>query len=187
VPTNTGGELLIREANASDVAELARLRWDSRVDEQSHCSRDEFLRECEAWLREKLTSNSWFFAVAESSPGLSGCMFLQCIEKVPAPGAKQRAWGYVTNSFVDPPKRGQKIGEQLLHLLILVAHDRDLELLIVWPSEAAVAFYQRAGFRPVSEVHVGPDDEPPLELMLPIAQSSTTKPHADATGTRAGR
>lgn len=169
--TNTGNKLLIREADVSDVAELARLRWDSREEEQSHCSRDEFLRDCEAWLREKLTSNSWFFAVAESSPGLSGCMFLQCVEKVPAPGAKQRAWGYVTNSFVDPRKRGQKIGEQLLHLLIRVAHDRDLEFLIVWPSEAAVVFYQRAGFRPVFEVHVGPDDEPPLELRLPIGES----------------
>ncbi len=174
---NSGNELLIREANASDAAELARLRWDSRVEEQSSCSRDEFLGDCETWLHEKLTSGAWFMAVAEAGPGLSGCMFLQCIEKVPAPGASQRAWGYITNSYVDPHKRGQGIGEQLLHLLIRIARNRELEFLIVWPSEAAVAFYQRAGFRPVSEVHVGPDDEPPIELLLPIAvgeESSTT-------------
>ena len=93
MPMNTGNELLIREANASDVAELARLRWDSRADQHSVCSRDEFLRDCEAWLREKLTSSSWFMAVAEYGSGLSGCMFLQCIEEVPAPASKQRAWG----------------------------------------------------------------------------------------------
>jgi hypothetical protein len=38
--------------------------------------------------------------------------------------------------------------------------------LIVWPSKEAVPFYARAGFRPVSEVHAGDDDEPPLELVL---------------------
>lgn len=137
----------------------------------------EFLRDCGAWLREKLASSSWIMAVAESDSGLSGCMFLQCVEKVPAPGATQRAWGYVTNSYVDPQKRGHGIGEQLLHLLIQVARERGLEFLIVWPSGTAVAFYQRAGFRPVSEVHVGADDEPPLELIVPVTvgtESSTT-------------
>ena len=50
-----------------------------------------------------------------------------------------------------------------------------MEFLIVWPSEAALAFYRRAGFRPVSDVHVGPDDEPPLELMLPVAVDAGSK------------
>jgi ribosomal protein S18 acetylase RimI-like enzyme len=100
-------------------------------------------------------------------------MFLQCIEKVPTPGAIRRVWGYVTNSFVDPHKRGHGIGEGLLRLLIGVARDRELEFLIVWPSEAAVGFYLRAGFRGVSDVHVGPDNEPPLELVLPIDVDSS--------------
>ena len=169
VQMNSRNEVLIREAKASDVAELARLRWDSRVEEQSGCSREAFLRECDTWLREKLVSSSWFMAVAESGSRLSGSMFLQFVEKVPSPGATQRAWGYVTNSFVDPQYRGQGIGEQLLRLVIRAARNRDLEFLIVWPSAAAVAFYRRAGFGHVSEVHVGFDDEPPLELMLPVA------------------
>lgn len=42
----------------------------------------------------------------------------------------------------------------------------DPSFLIVWPSEEAVAFYARAGFREVAEAHDGPDDYPPLELML---------------------
>jgi len=95
-------------------------------------------------------------------------MFLQCVEKVPAPGATERAWGYVTNAFVDSARRGQGIGQNLLRLLVRTAQDRGLEFLIVWPSEAAVAFYQREGFHPVSDVHVGSDDEPPLELMLSV-------------------
>jgi ribosomal protein S18 acetylase RimI-like enzyme len=161
--------VVIREAIPSDIAELARLRWDSRVEGQSVHSRAEFLRECEVWLRERLASGRWIMAVAESGQDLlSGCMFLQCVEKVPAPGATQREWGYLTNSYVEPQQRGHGIGQKLLQLLIDAARNRGLEFLIVWPSEASVAFYRRAGFHPVSEVHVGADDEPPLELMMPI-------------------
>jgi ribosomal protein S18 acetylase RimI-like enzyme len=167
MPMNTRDEIIVREAMASDAAELARLRWDSRVEDHLTHSRTEFFRECEVWICEALTSRRWIMAVAEcGSDSLSGCMFLQCIEKVPAPGSSQRAWGYVTNAFVDSQRRGQGVGQKLLELLIEAARNRGLEFLIVWPSEASVAFYRRAGFRPVSEVHVGADDEPPFELVL---------------------
>lgn len=167
---NTGDDVLVREAMQSDTAELALLRWNSRLEGQLGHSRADFLTECEAWLHEALASSQWIMAVAESEPdSLCGCMFMQCVTKVPAPGAQHRAWGYVTNSFVEPEHRGRGIGQELLQLLIEGAQSRALEFLIVWPSEASVAFYQRAGFRPVSEVHAGPDDEPPLELILTVA------------------
>ena len=170
--TKNGDEVLIRQANDSDAAELARLRWELSSEKDLTLSRDEFIRDCGQWLRKRLRSGNWFMAVAESGSGLCGCMFLQFVEKVPEPGSSQRAWGYVTNSYVDPQKRGHGIGEKLLRLLISVATDHSLELLIVWPSEAAVPFYQRAGFKSVSEVHVGADNEPPLEMMLPVAGGS---------------
>jgi len=164
---NTGDEIIIREAIPADAAELARLRWDSREEDQSGHSRADFVRECEVWLRAALASGRWIMAVAESRADvLSGCMFLQCVEKVPAPSAAQRAWGYVTNSFVDSEHRGHRVGQKLLQLLITAAQNRGLEFLIVWPSESAVAFYRRAGFHPVSQAHIGADDEPPLELIL---------------------
>ena len=93
-------------------------------------------------------------------------MYLQCVDKVPHPGGIHRAWGYVTNSYVVSHQRGQGIGQQLLDLLIDVARARGLEFLIVWPSQDAMSFYLRAGFRSVSEAHAGGDDEPPLELTL---------------------
>jgi ribosomal protein S18 acetylase RimI-like enzyme len=179
MPMNTGNEVPIREAMPSDATELARLRWDSRVEDQSAQLRAEFLRDCEAWLREALASRRWVAAIAESEPhSLCGCMFLQYVTKVPAPGAKPREWGYVTNSFVDSKRRGQGIGQRLLSFLIETAQRRGLEFLIVWPSEKSVALYRRAGFHPVSEVHVGSEDEPPLELMLSITavtDSSTAR------------
>jgi GNAT superfamily N-acetyltransferase len=165
--TNAAGKTIIRKGAISDARELARLRWDSRSEEQAGHSQAEFLRECEAWLGQALASGQWVVAVAESEPNrLSGCMFLQFVAKVPAPGSTSRAWGYVTNSYVESGQRGQGVGQKLLQLLIEEGRERQLEFLIVWPSRAAVPFYERAGFQSVSEVHVGDDDEPPLELML---------------------
>ena len=116
---------------------------------------------------EALASQQWIVAVAESGEGsLCGCMYLQCIAKVPSPGQIHRSWGYVTNAYVEPPYRGKALGRRMLDLLIETARLQELEFLIVWPSERAVPFYQRAGFRPVDQAHAGPDDEPPLELVL---------------------
>jgi len=157
----------VRHAVPSDIAELARLRWDSRVEDHEAQSRSDFVDACEAWLRGAMASDRWPMAVAETEPGsLCGCMFLEYVLKVPAPGATERAWGYVTNSFVETQHRGRGVGERLMELLIKVAHDRRLEFLLVWPSAAAVTFYKRAGFQPVSQAHAGPGDEAPLEMVL---------------------
>lgn len=168
MPTNDNERpCTIYEAKPADAAELARLRWEYRVQDQTRQAHHEFLRECEIWLKEALTSGQWTIAVAESEgQTLCGCMYLQCVSKVPIPGAIARAWGYVTNAYVCPEQRGHGTGRDLLNLLIDVARTRELEFLIVWPSEEAVTLYERAGFRPAAEVHDRSDDYPPLELEL---------------------
>ena len=168
MPIDTHGmKHTVREAAPMDAPELARLRWEFRVEDQSLQPRSEFLRECEEWLHEAFRSGRWVVVVADAERGsLCGCMYLQCIEKVPVPGRSPRAWGYVTNSYVASEQRGHGLGRVLLDLLIDAARARGLEFLMVWPSEDASSFYRRAGFRPVSEVHAGHDDEPPLELLL---------------------
>jgi GNAT superfamily N-acetyltransferase len=157
----------VREASLADVVELARLRWEFRGDSQSVQAQSDFMQDCDAWLRDAIRSGRWVITVAASETGsLLGCMYLQCIEKVPSPGEIRRAWGYVTNCYVAVERRGTGVGRNLLDLLIDVARARRLEFLIVWPSDRAVSFYGRAGFQPTTEVHAGPDDEPPLELVL---------------------
>jgi ribosomal protein S18 acetylase RimI-like enzyme len=118
-------------------------------------------------LGQAFASGRWIVAVVEKEDGsLGGCMYLQCVDKVPSPGSLQEAWGYVTNAFISPELRGAGIGKSLLSLLIDTGRERNLELLLVWPSEEATSFYRRAGFRSVLEVHATPGDEPPLEMLL---------------------
>lgn len=156
----------VRRAEPRDARGLARLRWQFRPEDQTGRSLDQFSREFEEWLVAALASD-WMAAVADAGSGtLVGCVFLRSVSKVPNPGARDRAWGYVTNSYVAPGYRGQGIGGRLLDVVIAAARERSHEFLIVWPAEEAVSLYARAGFREVGDVHGGPDDYPPLELVL---------------------
>jgi ribosomal protein S18 acetylase RimI-like enzyme len=157
----------VRRAELDDARELARLRWDFRPEDQPGQGFEEFVRGFESWLADALTSD-WTAVVADTGDGtLVGCIFLRSVGKVPNPGALDRAWGYVTNSYVSPDHRGRGVGTRLLDEVVAAARERGHELLIVWPSEPAVSLYARAGFCDVSDAHGGPDDHPPLELLLP--------------------
>lgn len=156
----------VRRAESKDASELARLRWEFRPEDQPNQGLDEFSREFERWFAEASTSD-WMAAVADDGSGaLVGCVFLRSVSKVPNPGARDRAWGYVTNSYVAPAHRGRGVGGRLLEVVMAAARERGHEFLIVWPGEEALSFYVRAGFREVADVHDGPDDYPPLELVL---------------------
>jgi GNAT superfamily N-acetyltransferase len=157
----------VREAQLGDAGELAGLRWDFREGSRLSNSRSEFVSAFEHWFRSVYPLGQWVVVVAESTPGkLCGCIFLQCVEKVPSPGAISRSWGYVTNSYVASEFRSAGVGGQMLALIDTAARVRLLEFLIVWPSPASESFYLRAGFLPVTDQHSGADDSPPLELLL---------------------
>lgn len=158
--------LTVRRAEPRDAPELARIRWEFRPEDQTGQRFDQFSREFGEWLVAALASE-WLAAVADEGGGtLAGCIFLRSVSKVPNPGQRDRAWGYVTNSYVAHEHRGQGVGGKLLNEVIAAARERGHELLIVWPAREALSLYARAGFREVGDVHGGPDDYPPLELVL---------------------
>ncbi len=58
----------------------------------------------------------------------------------------------MTNVYTKPGYRRQGIGSALMQHVQQWARKHKLELLIVWPSEASVPFYERAGFRSHNDV-----------------------------------
>ena len=104
--------------------------------------------------------------VAENAGEVVACVFLQLVEKVPSPGRETNHWGYLTNFYTSPEYRGRGIGRQMLDALINSAQEKDLELLIVWPSPESVSIYERAGFSDVNKFHSDPGDHPPMELVF---------------------
>lgn len=143
----------IRQADLSDAAELARLRWDFSPEEVASASQSfaEFTEDFAAWLGDALTGGNWVIWVGECENRLVGNVYVQAIAKVPRPGRFEACYGYVTNVYLEPDFRNRGIGTQLLMAAIDRARKDELELLIVWPSEESVEYYKRAGFAPSGE------------------------------------
>jgi ribosomal protein S18 acetylase RimI-like enzyme len=153
-------EYNIRPATVDDAAALARLRWRFKVEDDGGIHRDEqvFLADCERWLRDRLTG-SWLVWVADVDGAICGHVFLNHVEKVPEPSAGADELGYVTNFYVVPQWRNRGVGRALLDEMLVHAHGRNLDTLIVWPSERSAPLYVRAGFRPPLELLEFPVDQ----------------------------
>jgi GNAT superfamily N-acetyltransferase len=136
-------------ATDQDLAQLAELRWDFRDEdgtEQPVISRGEFIEACTAFLRRGLESGYHTYWIAEQEGEIISQVFVHRIDLVPRPCKVQDQFGYITNNYTKPVYRNKGIGSKLMKRVKWWARDEDLELLIVYPSERAVAFYERAGF-----------------------------------------
>jgi GNAT superfamily N-acetyltransferase len=137
-----------------DVAELAAMRWDFRLEEAPGTPRHDratFLRACCAFLEKGLADQRWTYWIAITDAQIVSHIYVQRIAKVPKPNRLDDAFGYVTNVYTRPPYRNQGIGTQLMSHMLRWAREQDLESLVVWPSTESVRFYARAGFQGGSE------------------------------------
>ena len=144
-----------RLAREADLPALATNRWRLRTEEDGEPGGVDpaaFRRHCEAFLRRALRSPHWALFVAESHGRIVANAFVQVVPKVPRPGRFDDAIGYVTNVYAEPEVRGQGAGTELLRRVVAWARERDLELLIVWPTARSRSLYARAGFRAESEI-----------------------------------
>jgi GNAT superfamily N-acetyltransferase len=152
----------IRPANVHDADQLARLRWDFRIEDGTSPSATlaEFVDEMRAFVGDLLAEGTaWRAWVAEDDARLVGCVWLQVVERVPHPNLRrgERPIAYVTNLYVVPELRDGGIGRELLDAAVDYARERRASAAILWPSPRSTSFYRRAGF--------GDEDAP---LLLPL-------------------
>lgn len=141
----------VRPATPDDADELARLRWDFRIEHGTPATRafGEFLEEFRSFAREVLADGAaWRAWVAEDDGRLVGCVWLQLVEKVPHPGRGrwERPIAYVTNVYVEPELRDAGLGARLLDAAMTFAREHPMSEAVVWPTPRSVSFYRRAGF-----------------------------------------
>ena len=138
-----------RMATDRDLAQLAELRWDFRSEngtEQPVVSRGKFIEACKEFLKRGLESGYHTYWIAEQAGEIISQIFIHRIDLVPRPCKIQDQFGYITNNYTKPTYRNKGIGSELMRSVKRWARDEDLELLIVYPSEEAVTFYERTGF-----------------------------------------
>ena len=143
----------IRQATLDDADELARLRWEFRIEAGTPATRsyDEFLREFRAFAIDAFADDTpWRAWVADEDGRLVGCAWLQLVHKVPHPSRTlaERPVAYVTNMYVDPDHRNSGLGRELLDHAVTFAREREVDGVVLWPSELSRPFYERAGFGP---------------------------------------
>ena len=144
-----------RLASEADARTLAEMRWTWRAGEDGVrpvVSREAFLDECAAFLRQGIVDGTWVCWVAEVEGLIVSHINVRRVRKVPKPNRLHDEIGYVTNVYTRPAYRGQGIGAALLTRVVGWARERDLDVLFMWPSECAVPFYERAGFRAENEI-----------------------------------
>lgn len=157
-----------RQAAPHDIARLADLRWDMTIEggEPPGEEREAFVRACAAFYQRTLAAGLQTHWVAEREGRVVATISLHEVEMLPRPGRIEDRFGCITNNYTEAQARGRGIGSGLLRHVVDHAWAADLELLIVWPSERAVPFYDRLGFRWENEVM-----ELRLRGYVPIAQA----------------
>jgi GrpB-like predicted nucleotidyltransferase (UPF0157 family) len=139
---------IVRLADLGDSEELARLRWDfsPAYGEAPTGDFDSLAASMRIFLARGIEESRLAVFVADVGTRLVSNLWVEVVDKVPRPGLLQAAWGYVTNVYTEPEFRNTGLGTKILENATRWAALRKLELLIVWPSDESVDFYQRAGF-----------------------------------------
>lgn len=146
---------IYRLAGADDLAELAEMRWDFRMEESEGVAANDkttFLRACIAFLQRGLTTGTWAYWIAVVDGQIVSHIYVCKMQKVPKPNKLDDADGYVTNVYTRRAYRSLGIGSELMAHVKAWAKEQDYNQLFVWPSEASVPFYGRAGFVGHSDV-----------------------------------
>ena len=164
----------IRLAEPTDAPALAQLRYDFRasLDPVTEPEAD-FLARCTSWMAARLgPGNCWRCWAAVEAGRLVGSLWLHRIEKIPNPVAEAESHGYITNVYVEPTRRGEGLGSQLMDTCVQVCTADGLDALILWPSQRSRSLYERHGFavrddlfeRRLSPTHRAQDLRPKLRL-----------------------
>ena len=147
-PPRLVGEGAVRVAVTSDVAALARLRYEFRAGiEPAAESEPAFVERCTGWMLERLRSGgSWRCWVGHLRGAIVGTAWLQLIEKLPNPVREPERHGYISSLYVQPVHRGAGLGSALLTACLREADAMAVDAVILWPTPESRSLYVRHGF-----------------------------------------
>ncbi|WP_202708840.1 GNAT family N-acetyltransferase [Sporosalibacterium faouarense] len=144
-----------RIATSNDLYSLADMRWEFKTEGKEinpNNNKSDFIKSCVDFLEEGIEDKSWIHWIVVDNSEIISHISVRRIRKIPKPNKFFDEYGYLTNVFTKENYRGKGIGSKLMSYVIEWAKEEDLETLIVWPSDRAINFYERKGFRIQSDV-----------------------------------
>ncbi|RLK55189.1 GNAT family N-acetyltransferase [Actinokineospora cianjurensis] len=141
--------MIVRKATDADMVSVALLR--RRAGEEDGPVPDpgfeaEFAR---WWERERSYREFWLAEIDDKPVGF--CCLVE-VTRMPKPGIRGGAWGYLSNFFVLPEHRNAGVGAALIAALLRHAEDLGYPRVVLTPSERAIPFYERAGLSPADSL-----------------------------------
>jgi GNAT superfamily N-acetyltransferase len=139
----------IRPAQPGDVDELVQMRSDftfEDLEKTTAAATSGYEEACRAFLADAIPSDRWQIWVAEVEHQLVAHAFVALVDKVPRPIRENARIAYLTNVYTRPAFRSHGIGAAVIRRAQQAAREADVELMIVWPSDESVEFYEREGF-----------------------------------------
>ncbi|WP_446216267.1 GNAT family N-acetyltransferase [Micromonospora sp. IBHARD004] len=148
----------ISQANADDVADLARLLWlDTPNEAPAQLSVDAFAPELAQWWAAHQDSHLAFVARLVR-PEIVGMAWVALVPRVPRPGATSRLSADIQSVFVMPNQRGQGIGSALVGAASEHATRLGSLRVTVHSGRKAVPVYERLGFASSRQLLQRPPD-----------------------------
>lgn len=138
--------MVIRTADARDVATLASLRRRWIYEQDGQCEDPGFEERFAAWYATEAGRRITWLAELDGEP--VGMVNLAIFERMPRPGRPASRWGYLGNAFVLAAHRNRGIGRHLLAAVLEYADRHRLVRVVLSPSDRSVPFYRRFGFGP---------------------------------------
>jgi GNAT superfamily N-acetyltransferase len=144
----------IRPAEDRDAYRLAGLRWAFRSAVSAPVEGHVVFRDrCARWMKDALSPGGrWQAWLAEEKGEIVGNVWLNCIDKIPNPGAEPEVHAYLSNLYVLPDARGRGLGRDLLRAALAHCQRLHPHAVLLWPSERSRTLYERAGFQPALDV-----------------------------------
>ena len=146
----------IRLAKSRDSRALADLRYRFRAEtEPTTESKSRFVRRCTSWMKKRFRSGSspWRCWVLDDGDQLLGHVCVQLFEKIPNPiHDEPELHAYVTNFYVLPEMRRQRLGKRLLDTALSWCRARGTDAIILWATPGSRSLYRRCGLAESSEI-----------------------------------
>ena len=139
---------MIRLAEEKDFLQLAHMRWEHKKEDDATYGEDnitgidgyEFIEEYVNFLK---TESVYKIFIMEKNEQIIAAMFVTMIRSYIA---------YLTNVYTLKEYRNQGIGTDILSYIKNYLKQNRCENIIVWPSDKAIDWYTRNGFKSENEI-----------------------------------
>lgn len=141
----------LRLATPDDLRRLGDLSWRLQTLDTEHydvAARDRYVETFAGAIGDETGNCDLHHWLAEIAGEVVAAMSVRIVKQLPTPGQLDGRWGYLTNVYALPDYRNQGIGAALFATVKAWAKQQNCAVLLVWPSERSIPFYEREGFGP---------------------------------------